>query len=63
MFIKFYILKVNIYNETILNIAGVYIMIFGYVRVSSKDQNEGRQIKALTDYCKELKCKSIYVDK
>lgn len=38
-------------------------MIFGYVRVSSKDQNEGRQIKALMDYCKELKSEGIYVDK
>lgn len=38
-------------------------MIFGYVRVSSKDQNESRQIKALTDYCKQLTNESIYIDK
>lgn len=38
-------------------------MIFGYVRVSTKEQNEGRQIRALTDYCKELKLDNIYIDK
>ncbi|RMC93029.1 recombinase family protein [Clostridium autoethanogenum] len=38
-------------------------MIFGYVRVSSKDQNEERQIKALIDYCKALKSQNIYIDK
>jgi DNA invertase Pin-like site-specific DNA recombinase len=38
-------------------------MIFGYVRVSTKEQNESRQIKALTDYCKELKQENIYIDK
>lgn len=38
-------------------------MIFGYVRVSTKEQNESRQIKALTDYCKELKEENIYTDK
>jgi len=38
-------------------------MIFGYVRVSSKDQNEERQVKALIDYCKELKSENIYIDK
>ncbi|WP_271810568.1 recombinase family protein [Clostridium beijerinckii] len=38
-------------------------MIFGYVRVSSKEQNEERQIKALKDYCKELNYKNIYIDK
>ncbi len=38
-------------------------MIFGYVRVSSKEQNEERQIKALKDYCKELEYKNIYIDK
>lgn len=38
-------------------------MIFGYVRVSTKEQNESRQVKALTDYCKELKQENIYIDK
>jgi DNA invertase Pin-like site-specific DNA recombinase len=38
-------------------------MIFGYVRVSTKEQNESRQIKALTDYSKELKQENIYIDK
>jgi DNA invertase Pin-like site-specific DNA recombinase len=38
-------------------------MIFGYVRVSTKEQNESRQIKALTDYSKELKENNIYTDK
>jgi DNA invertase Pin-like site-specific DNA recombinase len=38
-------------------------MIFAYVRVSSKEQNESRQIKALTEYCKELKEKNIFIDK
>lgn len=38
-------------------------MIFGYVRVSTKEQNESRQIKALTDYCKEVKQENIYIDK
>lgn len=38
-------------------------MIFGYVRVSSEDQKEGRQIKALKDYCKELEDKNIFLDK
>lgn len=38
-------------------------MIFGYVRVSSKEQNEERQIKALKEYCKELEYKNIYIDK
>lgn len=36
---------------------------FGYIRVSSKDQNEGRQIRALKDYCKELKDEQIFTDK
>lgn len=26
-------------------------LIYGYVRVSSKEQNEGRQLKAIKDYC------------
>ncbi|WP_017413470.1 recombinase family protein [Clostridium tunisiense] len=38
-------------------------MVFGYVRVSTKEQNESRQIKALMDYCKELKQENIYIDK
>lgn len=38
-------------------------MTFGYIRVSSKEQNEGRQIKALKDYSKELKDEHIYIDK
>lgn len=38
-------------------------MIFGYVRVSSKEQNEERQLKALKEYCKELEYKNIYIDK
>ncbi|OOM73979.1 putative transposon Tn552 DNA-invertase [Clostridium puniceum] len=38
-------------------------MIFGYVRVSSKEQNEERQIKALRDYSKELEYNNIYIDK
>lgn len=38
-------------------------MTFGYIRVSSKEQNEGRQIKALKDYCKELKDDHIFIDK
>ena len=29
--------------------------IFGYARVSSKDQNEERQLKAFKDYYKHLK--------
>lgn len=38
-------------------------MIFGYVRVSSKEQNENRQVKALKDFCNELKYENIYIDK
>lgn len=38
-------------------------MIFGYVRVSTKEQKEERQIQALKDYCKELEDENIYVDK
>lgn len=37
--------------------------IFGYVRISSKEQNEERQLKALKEYCKELESENIYVDK
>ena len=35
--------------------------IYGYVRVSSKDQNEGRQIKKMID--KGVKARKIFVDK
>lgn len=42
---------------------GMVKIIFGYVRVSSKDQNEERQIKALTEHCRELEAKNIYIDK
>lgn len=38
-------------------------MIFGYIRVSSKDQNPERQIEALKEYEKELKDENIYMDK
>lgn len=38
-------------------------MIFGYVRVSTKEQKEGRQIQALKNYCDELKDENIYIDK
>lgn len=34
---------------------------YGYVRVSSKDQHEDRQIKAMTEI--GINIKSIYVDK
>lgn len=37
-------------------------MIFGYIRVSSKDQNPQRQIEALKEYEKNLKDKNIYID-
>ena len=38
-------------------------MIFGYVRVSSKDQNLERQIEALQEYENRLKLENIYMDK
>ena len=38
-------------------------MIFSYIRTSSKDQNELRQIEAVKEYCKELKDENIYIDK
>lgn len=38
-------------------------MIFGYVRVSSKEQNEARQIKAIKEYNKEIEDKNIFIDK
>ncbi|WP_040191078.1 recombinase family protein [Clostridium culturomicium] len=41
--------------------------VFGYVRVSTKEQNEGRQIKAIQDYCNntkiEIEERDILVDK
>ncbi|WP_312654384.1 recombinase family protein [Proteiniclasticum sp.] len=36
---------------------------FGYIRVSSKDQNEGRQISALKGYSPELEDQYIFIDK
>lgn len=42
---------------------GMIVMIFGYVRVSTKEQKEGRQIQALKNYCDELKDENIYIDK
>jgi len=45
------------------NIIRGEIMIFGYVRVSTKEQNENRQVKALKDFCNELKHENIYMDK
>lgn len=38
-------------------------MIFGYIRVSSKDQNPQRQIEALKEYEKNLKDENIFIDK
>ena len=38
-------------------------MIFGYVRVSSKEQNLERQIRALLDYEKGLEEDNIFIDK
>lgn len=38
-------------------------MTFGYIRVSSKDQNPERQIEALKNYSKDLKDENIYMDK
>lgn len=38
-------------------------MIFGYVRVSTKEQNLERQIKALLDYDKTLEEDNIFIDK
>ncbi|MDQ0149340.1 recombinase family protein [Eubacterium multiforme] len=38
-------------------------MIFGYVRVSTKEQNESRQVEVLKNFCKELKNENIYIDK
>lgn len=42
-------------------------MIFGYARVSTKEQNEARQINAIKEYCKkeglELEERNIIIDK
>lgn len=38
-------------------------MIFGYIRVSSKDQNPQRQLDALKEYEPSLKNRNIYIDK
>lgn len=38
-------------------------MIFGYVRVSTKEQNIERQIKSLLVYEEDLKEENIYTDK
>jgi DNA invertase Pin-like site-specific DNA recombinase len=42
-------------------------MLFGYARVSSKDQNEGRQIISIKEYCKskglEIEDRNIITDK
>lgn len=41
--------------------------VYGYIRVSSKDQNEARQLKAIKDYCKKegliLEDRNIVIDK
>lgn len=37
------------------------VMIYGYVRVSSKDQNEDRQLAALQEL--KIPAKNIYIDK
>ena len=42
-------------------------MLFGYARVSSKDQNEGRQVTAIKEYCKskgqDIEDRNIITDK
>ena len=38
-------------------------MVFGYVRVSTKEQNLQRQIKVLLDYDKNLEENNIFIDK
>ncbi len=42
-------------------------MLFGYVRVSSKDQNEDRQVAAIKEYCKannlDIEDRNIITDK
>lgn len=42
---------------------GSCLIIFGYVRVSSKEQNLDRQIIALKDFSSELVNESIFIDK
>ena len=41
--------------------------VFGYARVSTKEQNEGRQVTAIQEYCRqnnlELDDRSIFIDK
>ena len=38
-------------------------MIFGYIRVSSKDQNPERQIQAIKEFEKDIEDDNIYIDK
>ena len=40
-------------------------MVYGYDRVSTKEQNPGRGIRAIEDFCKSwgLKLQKIYIDK
>lgn len=38
-------------------------MIFGYIRVSSKDQNPERQIQAIKEFEKQIQDQNIYIDK
>ena len=38
-------------------------MIFGYIRVSSKDQNPERQFRAIKEFEKNIEDKNIYIDK
>ena len=38
-------------------------MIFGYIRVSSKDQNPERQIKAIKEFEESIEDDNIYIDK
>ena len=48
------------YLESVKNIY-MNNKIFGYARVSSKDQNEARQLKAFKDY--GIEDRDIYIDK
>ena len=38
-------------------------MIFGYIRVSSKDQNPERQIQAIKEFERDIEDDNIYIDK
>lgn len=38
-------------------------MIFGYIRVSSKNQNPERQFEAINEFEKGIKDENIYIDK